>query len=581
LKNGSLNILIGGPAGAGIEKSGRTLTLSFVRGGYKVFANVEHMSVIRGGNNYLRLRIDKKRRDAHSEEVDIMIALDKKTVEEHVNEMNDGGVILYDSASIDLGENFDSGKGKLIGVDLKKIATEELGNPLMENIISLGIVCGLVDFDVSLIKKVLGKIFAKKSAEIISLNEKAADIGYEMASEKWAKDFPIKMPKGEGKNEMFITGNEAFSMGAIKAGCKYVGEYPMTPSSSILHFMAKWAEKYGIVVKQTEDEISACLSCIGAGYTGVRAMTGTSGGGYALMTESIGLAGMNEVPIVVGMVMRPGPATGLPTRGDQGDLRQVIHGAQGDPLKIVLLPGDVEECFKMGFEAFNLAEKYQMPVIVCYERHLGESFYTIPAFDEKGLKVDRGKVLKGGDIKEGEDYKRYLLTEDGVSSRAIPGVRGGIHRSTSDEHDEYGDMDESPSIRKAMVEKRMKKIEMSLKDCFEPEVYGSVSVDDADLTFVTWGGTKGICIEACEILGVNGVKANVLRIKTALPFHTEMVKKLLSACKRPVLVEHNFTGQLGGLIAENTGILIDEKILRYDGRPMTAKWVVERVLKNK
>ena len=564
MKKGALNLLIGGPAGAGIEKSGKTTAISFLRGGYYVFGNVEHMSRIRGGNNYLRLRIDEKPHASHVEEIDIMIALDKKTVEEHIGEVVDGGAVIFDSDDLDLA-HIDAGGALMIGVPLKKIATDELGNAVMANVISLGIVSGLVKFDVGMIKKVLGKVFEKKGAEIIKLNEKAADIGHELAG-KWADDFHVEMSGGSAKDNMFIEGNDAFALGALKAGCKYVGEYPMTPSSSILHFMAKWAEKYGVVVKHTEDEIAACNSIIGAGFAGVRSLAATSGGGLALMGEAIGLAGMNEVPCVIANVMRPGPATGLPTRTDQGDLRQVIHAGQGDPVKLVLLPGSVEECFYFGYQAFNLAEKYQLPVIVCFDKHLGEGYFTVPLFDESGLKVDRGKLIR----EVSGEYKRYLRTEDGVSPRTIPGVKGGIHRATSDEHDEYGDIVEDAENRKLMVEKRMQKIANAAAELPKPELIGD---EGAEVTFVTWGSSVGICKEAAEIHG----NANVLQIKTAYPFHAKEVKKILESVKRPVLVEHNFTAQMGGLIAEGTGVLIEEKVLRYDGQPMTAKYINDKI----
>lgn len=564
MKKGALNLLIGGPAGAGIEKSGKTTAISFLRGGYYVFANVEHMSQIRGGNNYLRLRIDEKPHTSHVEEIDVLIALDKQTVEEHIGEVVEGGAVIYDSEVLDLSD-VDTGKALMIGAPLKKMATDELGNAIMANIISLGIVSGLVKFDVGMIKKVLGKIFEKKGAEIIKLNEKAADMGHELAN-KWADDFHVEMRGGSAKGNMFIEGNDAFALGALKAGCKFVGEYPMTPSSAILHFMAKWAEKYGVVVKHTEDEIAACNSIIGAGFAGVRSLAATSGGGLALMGEAIGLAGMNEVPCVIANVMRPGPATGLPTRTDQGDLRQVIHAGQGDPVKLVLLPANAEECFYQGYEAFNLAEKYQLPVIVCFDKHLGEGYFTVPPFDESELKVDRGKLV----TEASDDYKRYELTEDGVSPRTVPGVKGGIHRATSDEHDEYGDVTEDAPNRILMVEKRMKKIELALADCPKPELIGD---EGAEITFVTWGSSVGICKEAAEIHG----NANVLQIKTAYPFHTKEVKEILESVKRPILVEHNFTGQMGGLIAEHTGIIIEEKVLRYDGRPMTAKYINDKI----
>lgn len=575
MKQGQLNLLIGGPAGAGVEKSGKTLTLSFVRGGYRVFANVEHMSQIRGGNNFLRIRIDEKVHSSHIEEIDIMIALDKQTIEEHLDEVSPGGVIIFDEDSVKLPENFDSKNAKLLNVPLKKLATEKLGNPLMANVISLGIVCGLVEFDDFLLKNVLSKVFGKKGAEIIKLNETAIDIGYELA-QKWAKDFPIKMPKKENNNEMFLMGNDAFALGAVKAGCKYVGAYPMTPSSSILHFMATWASKYGIVVKHVEDEIAALNSSIGAGFAGVRALTSTSGGGFALMTEAVGLASMNEVPVVVANVMRPGPATGQPTRTEQGDLRQMIHSAQGDPVKIVLLPGDVRECFEFGFEAFNLAEKYQLPVIVGWDKYLGEGYFTVPQFDDSKMKINRGKLLSQKELDKISDYKRYLRTEDGVSPRTIPGMKGGIHRATSDEHNEYGDIFEDAENRRLMVEKRLKKVEIAREECPKPVLIGE---ENSEITFVTWGSGKGICVEAVQELDKKGIKANVFYIRTAWPFHTKEVKEEMAKFKRMILVEHNATGQMGGLIAEHTGIIIEEKVLRYDGRPMTAKYVTDHIKK--
>lgn len=574
MKTGKVNILIGGPAGTGIEKSGRTLTLSFVRGGYHVFANVEHMSQIRGGNNYLRIRVDEKPWASHVEEIDIIIALDRKTVEEHVGEMSEGGVIVYDNEIIKLPEDFDPGRARLIDVPIRKLATDELKNPIMANVIAIGMVCGFIGFDISVLQDVLGEIFAKKGEEVIELNRKAAQIGHDLALERGATDLPVEVPKREPLGKMFITGNEATAAGAVKAGCTYVGEYPMTPSSGILHFMAKWAHKYGIVVKHTEDEIAACNSAIGAGWAGARAMTGTSGGGFALMTEAVGLAAMNEVPVVIVDVMRPGPATGLPTRGDQGDLRQLIHAGQGDPVKLVILPGNIEECFSMGFEAFNLAEKYQIPVLIGYDRHLGESFTTVASFDESGLKIDRGKLLTQAELDGVTEYKRYERTEDGVSPRAIPGQKGGVHRATSDEHDEYGDIDEASENRILMVDKRAKKMEVALAECPKPELFGE---SDADITFIVWGSTKGICLEAMEILQEKGVSANVLQIKTAWPFHTKEVTDILNACKRPVNVEHNYTAQMAGLIAEHTGIIIKDKVLRYDGRPMTAKYVIDKL----
>jgi 2-oxoglutarate ferredoxin oxidoreductase subunit alpha len=373
---------------------------------------------------------------------------------------------------------------------------------------------------------------------------------------------------------MFLCGNDALCLGAIKAGCKFVGEYPMTPSSSVLHFMAAWSQKYGIVVKHVEDEIAAAISVIGAGFAGVRSLAATSGGGFALMSEAIGLASMNEVPTVFVDVMRPGPATGLPTRTGQGDLRQVIHAGQDDPIKIVLIASDMEECFRFGFEAFNLAEKYQLPVILCFDKYIGEGYFTVAPFDENGMKIERGKLLLEKDLAKNSDFKRYELTEDGVSPRSIPGQKGGVHRATSDEHNEHGEICEDADNRKKMVEKRMKKLEVALKELPPPIIIGD---KDADITFVTWTSSKGACVEACEMLKEKKISANVLLIRTAYPFHKKETLEILKKLKRPILVEQNYTAQLGGLIAEHTGILIEEKILKYDGRPFTAKNIIENL----
>ena len=574
MKNGALNFLIGGPAGSGIEKSGQILALSFVRGGYYVFSNMENSSQIRGGNNFLRLRIDENPHEVHVDEIDVMVALDKQTIDEHFSEVVDGGAIIYDGEVVKLPSDFKPGKVKMIDVPLKKIADEEFGNPLVVNMIALGILFGLTEFDMSVTKSVLDKIWGKKGAEIIAMNIKALENGKTIADKNWTKDFGIKMPKKKSLNNMYLCGNDALCIGAIKAGCKFVGEYPMTPSSSVLHFMEGWADKYGIVVKHVEDEIAAINSVIGAGFAGVRAIAATSGGGFALMSEGIGLASMNEVPIVVIDVMRPGPATGLPTRNGQGDLRFMIHAAQDDPVKIVLLASTPEECFEMGFKAFNLAEKYQLPVIIGYDKYLGEGYYTVPPFNKKDLKVERGELLEEKDLAKIEDYKRYLFTEDGVSPRAIPGQKGGIHRATSDEHNEYGEICEDALNRRLMVEKRMKKLEIALEELPGPEIIGE---KNAEITFVTWTTSVGACEEACEILATKDVKANVLKIRTAWPFHKKETLEILKGLKRPVLVEQNYLGQLGGLIAEQTGFMIEEKVLKYDGRPFTAKYIIDNL----
>jgi 2-oxoglutarate ferredoxin oxidoreductase subunit alpha len=503
-----------------------------------------------------------------------MIAFDKQTIDEHIGEMVAGGAVIFDNETVAELPKVGEKKIKMIPVSLRKLATETIGNPLAENMIALGILFGLTEFEMSSLKNVLEKIFGKKGAEIINMNINALTLGKKIADEKWTKEFGIKMPVRKNSKNMFLCGNDALCIGAIKAGCKFVGEYPMTPSSSVLHFMAGWAEKYGIVVKHVEDEIAAVHSVIGAGFAGVRGIAATSGGGFALMTEGIGLASMNEVPIVVVDVMRPGPATGLPTRTGQADLRQVIHAGQDDPVKIVLMASNPEECFQMGFDAFNLAEKYQLPVIICYDKYLGEGYYTVAPFEKKSLKIDRGKLLSGKELLGISDYKRYLRTNDGVSPRAIPGQKNCIHNATSDEHNEYGEICEEATNRKLMMEKRMKKLETALAELPKPELLGD---KNADITFVTWTSSVGACIEAAEVLRENGKKISLLKIRTAWPFHKKETLEILKKLKRPILVEQNYGAQLGGLVAEQTGIIIQEKILKYDGRPITAKDIIKNL----
>ncbi len=369
---------------------------------------------------------------------------------------------------------------------------------------------------------------------------------------------------------MLINGNQAVTLGAIKAGCKFISAYPMTPATTIMEEFVKYEDEYGLVMKQTEDELSGMLAAIGASFTGARAMTATSGGGFCLMTEALGLAASSETPIVVVDVQRPGPSTGLPTRVGQGDLRFVMHASQDDFPKVVLAPGSVEECFYDTIHAFNLAEKYQLPVILLSDKFVGSNARSVDKFDQNKIKVERHNMIFEG---PGGDYKRFEFTKNGASPRSIPGVKGYEFRATGNEHDEYGVISENKENRNKMMHKRMGKVQHILKEIEKPKLMG---VKDADITIVCWGSTTYSALEAVKLLKAEDIKANVLQIKYFVPFHADEIKKLLDASKNLLAVEGNYSGQMCSVIKEHTGIDIENRFLKYDGRSFVPGEIVAK-----
>jgi 2-oxoglutarate ferredoxin oxidoreductase subunit alpha len=375
-----------------------------------------------------------------------------------------------------------------------------------------------------------------------------------------------------------MSGNQALAFGAYSAGCKFYAAYPMTPVSPILHWFAEHSRKCGIIVIQPEDEIAVINMAIGAAHAGVRAMVATSGGGFALMSESVSMAGMMEIPIVIVEGQRGAPSTGLPTKTEQGDLKQVLGAGQGSYPKIVLAPRSIEEAFYTAIEAFNLAEKYQVPVIIMTDLYLCESITSLEKLN-LDIKIDRGWLVNEGEIK---DYKRYMITETGVSPRALPGQKGYNFVAASDEHDEKGNLvsdvlaglPQMLKIRNAMMEKRMRKEKYIIQEFPPPKLYGD---EDADITIVCWGSTCSTVREAIEELNKEGIKANSLEIKYIHPFQAEEVKNILMKAKRLLLVENNYSALMGKLIAENTGIIIKDALLRYDGEPITPLQIVYKV----
>lgn len=581
----TLNILIGGPAGSGIESAGQILGQALNRSGASVVVTNEIMSQIRGGHNFNKVRFSYEEEIfCHEKAVDIVIAFDRVSIESHLEDIKDGGIFVYDE-EIKIDDlktpELTSRKIEFLPIKLEAVATK-VGGGIYKNVITIGVIAGLIGIEASVFEKVLKDEFRDKSAEVLQDNFEALREGISMAGEVRFKQNKFSEGENSGSGKMLLNGNDAVCLGAVKSGCKFVAEYPMTPSSSILHTMAAWAKSHGIVVKHVEDEIAAINMIIGAGFAGARALTATSGGGFSLMTEACGMAGCSETPCVIIDAMRAGPSTGLPTKTEQGDLRQVLHASQGEYPRLVMVPGDVKECFEMGFAAFNYADKYQIPVFILTDKYLSETYANTAPFDINDSQIERGKILdaKGVSTQSADGFfKRYADSADGISGRAIPGTDGGFHVATSYEHDEFGDLIEDAPNRILQMKKRMRKIDLLKKELPEPQVIDA-NGKNADILFVSLGSMKTILQETVLDLAKEGKTAHTLLIKYLFPFHSEKIrgilKKYIDSGTRVVLVEQNFTAQLGGIIAENTGIILTDKILKYDGFQMDSEYILTK-----
>jgi 2-oxoglutarate ferredoxin oxidoreductase subunit alpha len=377
---------------------------------------------------------------------------------------------------------------------------------------------------------------------------------------------------------MLLTGNESIGLGVIQAGCKYYVAYPMTPASGLLHFLAPLDQNYGMIVMQAESEIAAINMVAGAAYAGARAMTATSGGGFCLMSEGLGMTAMTETPVVIMLAQRPGPSTGLPTYTGQGDLRFAIHASQGEFPRVVIAPGDVEECFYMTLDAFNLAEKYQIPVILITDKYLVESHGTATFFDQRKKRIDRGLLLFGEAYTGTEEYKRHRLTADGLSPRAMPGMKGALVKTNSNEHTERGYTTDDPEVATKMMDKRFRKVDELRKELETYETTKLFGSEEATVTLLGWGSTKGPIREALRQLVERGVKINFLQIIYLTPFPTETVRRVLNSTEKTVVVENTKISQLSALIREHLLMTVDHCITKYDGRPFNPGELAQRVL---
>jgi 2-oxoglutarate ferredoxin oxidoreductase subunit alpha len=565
-------IRIGGEAGQGLQTIGGTLARIFSRLHYHVFTHQDYMSRIRGGHNYYQIRISENPLTASRDPVHVLVALDKLTIDTHRDAVHEKGVILFDPEDVE----DEPGEDLFLSVPFVNLAEEEGGSKIMANTVAVGAILGLFGMDLEPAEESIRESLAKKSDKIIEGNLKAMRAGYDHVRENKKDTQDFSVDEAQGDDLMLINGIQGIALGAIMAGCKFYSAYPMTPSTGIMVYLAAKEEEHNIIVEQAEDEISAINMALGASFAGVRAMTGTSGGGYALMTEGVSLAGMTETPIVICEMQRPGPATGLPTRTEQGDLFFVLHGGHGEFPRVVLTPGTPEQGFRAVNKAFDLAEKYQIPVFVQGDQYLADAEWTCARFATDKLKY-RDYRLRGGELEKLVEYRRYAFTENGISPLAVPGESKHLVVVDSDEHDEEGHIIEDAETRTRMVEKRLHKKMVNLRrEISPPELYGA---ENPDIILLCFGSNYGVTREVVEELQ-EGRDIAMLHFSEVYPFPlTESFDyvKLLQQARQTVCIENNATGQFARLLFAETGFACSDRVNRYDGRPFTADSLLEEV----
>jgi 2-oxoglutarate ferredoxin oxidoreductase subunit alpha len=570
-------VRIGGEAGMGLESTGAGFAKALTRAGLYVFGLPDYYSRIRGGHNFFSVRASTAPLYAHTEPVHVLLALDIETVRRHGSAVVEGGAVVYD-AQQELPPELRRVDVQFVPVPLTELATQVGGRDVMRNTVAVGVAVGLLDFDPSYTESVIRDNFGRKGQALVDTNLRLAEAGMRTGQAARA-DFPFRLRAVPGAPQRLITtGNDAFALGALAGGCRFVSAYPMTPGSPVMQWFAARAERFGAVVKHAEDEIAAINMAIGAGFAGARALVPTSGGGFSLMVEALGLAAMSESPVVIYEAQRPGPATGLPTRTEQGDLLFVLHASQGEFLRVVLTPGTVEESFEAGWQAFNLAERYQTPVLVLSDHFLATSYRTleVDSLDFERVTLDRGALLTPAELDGlSEPYRRYRVTESGVSPRALPGHPNAVWVSTADEHDEFGAINEEAANRATQVEKRLRKAQRAERDVPGPVHYGPQA---AETTFLCWGSTYGPLREAVDRL--NAARpgcANLLHFRALHPFPLAATERALAGARRTVVVEGNATGQLERLLRAEMGHRADGAIRKYDGRPFSPEWILAHI----
>ncbi|MGE7760583.1 2-oxoacid:acceptor oxidoreductase subunit alpha [Peribacillus sp. NPDC097895] len=559
---------VGGQQGEGIESTGEIFCIALNRLGYYLYGYRHFSSRIKGGHTNNKIRVSTTETRAISDDLDILVAFDQETIDVNYKELHEGGIIIADAKFKPVSP--EDTKAELYIVPFTEIAAE-LGTSLMKNMVAIGATCAVLGMEISVFNDVVDEIFGRKGEEIVKKNMDAITAGYKamevMLGEKLGA---MELEKADGQKRLFMIGNDAIALGAVAGGCRFMAAYPITPASEIMEYLIKKLPQLGGTVIQTEDEIAAATMAIGANYGGVRAITASAGPGLSLKMEAIGLAGITETPIVIVDTQRGGPSTGLPTKQEQSDLMAMIYGTHGEIPKIVMAPSTVEEAFYDTAEAFNLAEEYQCPVIILSDLQLSLGKQTVQPLDYSKVEIRRGKLVDF-EIEEAENnnsyFKRYEVTEDGVSPRVVPGMKNGIHHVTGVEHDETGRPSETALNRKAQMDKRMRKLN-KLTNTFQTPVYKNTPHEEADLLILGFNSTRGTIDEAIGRLETDGMKVNHAQIRLIHPFPADEVLSLVQAAKKVVVIENNATGQLANIIKMNVGHVNKIKsILKYDGNP--------------
>jgi 2-oxoglutarate ferredoxin oxidoreductase subunit alpha len=559
-----LSIVLCGQAGQGIQTVEYLLTRIFMLAGYNVFATKEYMSRVRGGINSTEIRLSSGPVRACVNRIDILISLNKGAVGHVEKRISPQTIILAEKETI--AEDFDQTRHAFIDVPFTKIATE-IGNKIYSNVVAVGTVTGLFGIELQTVSEYVKKFFSSKTDDVVQKNLSAVKEGFNLGV-GLADSSEIKFDINDDadiKDQILVNGAEAVALGAIAGGCNFISSYPMSPSTGVLVFLAKQAKDFEIIAEQAEDEIAAINMAIGAWYAGARAMVTTSGGGFALMTEGLSLAGILESPIVIHLAQRPGPATGLPTRTEQADLELALYAGQGDFPRILLAPGKIQDAFYLTRKAFDLAEKYQIPVFILTDQYFVDSYYNTARPDLSDINIE--KYI----IKTSVDYKRYKLTDNGISPRGIPGYGKGLVAVDSDEHDEAGHITEDLGLRVEMVDKRLKKLELLKEEIIPPELVGSENYKNL---IVCWGSTYNVVKEAVKNLGRDDTAFLHFTQVYPLPGQTS---NYLKKARRTIIVENNASSQFAKLIKLHTGIEINDRILKYDGLSFYVEELTEKL----
>jgi 2-oxoglutarate ferredoxin oxidoreductase subunit alpha len=630
----SLTWVIGGAQGSGVDSAANIFSKACSNGGLHIFGKREYYSNIKGEHSYFTVRVSDNKIRSHVDDIDILVSFDAETIFRHADKVTKGGAIIYDSESanttiqevptlddyacaritrileevhkpltiqgmVDYAKDKGATLYRIPYFQILKEFSEKVNDhslsklTRMINVMALSASMAILDFDTVVLAKAIKYVF-KTKPKIADINVAAANYSYNYIKSKFdITGFKFKLTCNKPSSDIILVqGSQSSAMAKIVAGCRFQTYYPITPASDDSEFLesnqimeqAYDGRKGSVLVIQTEDEIAAITMAIGGALTGVRSATATSGPGFSLMAEAIGWAGINEVPVVVSLYQRAGPSTGLPTRHEQGDLMFAINCGHGEFPKIVFASGDIEESFYDTIKVFNFAEKYQLPVIHVLDKAIANSIMTCKIFDQHSINIDRGQLLENvpqlGETGIAGNYRRFKLDVNPISPRIALGKENGIFWNTGDEHTEEGHITEDPDNRIKMMNKRMSKLDLALKEIPDEDKARAYGQDDPSggMTIVSWGSTKGAILDAIDRLVAEGKKVRFIQIRLMHPFPAALVEKMLANSKVLVDIEMNYTSQLGVLIKQNLSCSIDYRIVKYNGRPMSSSEVYNALM---